>query len=575
MSPGPKKKPGLAARVPLRFLALVLLLALRAEAHHPDPGGFGRLLVDPVLADVPADPSDLEALRARYELLGYRWREGVAVIRAERGDLPAGATIDEAGTAALARPIVARKGAGGIPGFPCYRTVAETEAALAALADAHPTLARWERYGESWARTVGLGGRDLHALVIDNEAIPGPKPVLLIMAAMHARELATAEAATRFAEWLLAGYGKDADRSWLVDHVAIHVLPQHNPDGRELVETTDLLRRKNVNDAYCAVAPKDTGADLNRNAGTFFWGGPSASASECSDTFRGQGPASEPETAALEAYVAAVFPDQRDGDLDVGAGPEASGIFLSVHSFGEYVFYPWEGADLDTGDEAGYQALTQRMGFLTGYAACQNCCLGIASGTAVDQAYEAVGAAALTIELGTSFGQSCASFESRVWPEALTIFTYAARAARRPYTSSLGPRVTDLAAALADDGVTLTISATARDGDYAVNHSCPRRDEELTPGAVARVFVTVDAPPWQAGEAIELEALDGAFDATTEAARVSVPAGLLGTAGRAQLFAVAEDDAGHQGPPTAIFVTLPPQVGDPEVLFASSFEADD
>ena len=39
---------------------------------------------------------------------------------------------------------------GGIPDYPCYRTVEETYADLADLAAAYPDLASWNDIGDSW-----------------------------------------------------------------------------------------------------------------------------------------------------------------------------------------------------------------------------------------------------------------------------------------------------------------------------------------------------------------------------------------------------------------------------------------
>ena len=123
-----------------------------------------------------------------------------------------------------------------------------------------------------------LGGYDLQALILTNQAIPGPKPVFMVMAAIHAREMATAEVATRFAEMLFDGYGLDADITWMLDYFEIHVLAQPNPDGRKMAEAQCSggcfpTWRKNTNQDYCGATSSSRGADLNRNANNSFWGG--------------------------------------------------------------------------------------------------------------------------------------------------------------------------------------------------------------------------------------------------------------------------------------------------------------
>ena len=60
-----------------------------------------------------------------------------------------------------------------------------------------------------------------------------------------------------------------------------------------------------------AATSSDRGADLNRNF-VYNWGCCGGSSSQpCDFTYRGPGPASEPETQAVQNYLLAQFPDQR------------------------------------------------------------------------------------------------------------------------------------------------------------------------------------------------------------------------------------------------------------------------
>ena len=214
----------------------------------------------------------------------------------------------------------------GIPGFPCYRTVAETYSSAQTLANAYPQLATWIDIGNSWEKSQpgGEPGSDLLVLRLTNSNIPGPKPRLFIMASIHAREYTPAELATRFAEYLLHAYNTDADVTWLLDYQEVHLLLQANPDGRKLAETRAyydyIWWRKNTNLTYCPINQNSRGADLNRNF-EFQWQAGGSSPYECDDTYRGTEAASEPETQAIQAYDRLLFPDQR-GQLisDSGAG---------------------------------------------------------------------------------------------------------------------------------------------------------------------------------------------------------------------------------------------------------------
>ncbi|MDX1556136.1 MAG: M14 family zinc carboxypeptidase, partial [Xanthomonadales bacterium] len=220
------------------FLSMVALSSgLVSTAWATPPGGFVPPDADAVVARVYTnDPQRLDRLGQAHELWYYIWREGYAVIRTSRDRLPADAIIDEGATASFKKADSPFRGTGTIPARPCYRTVEQTYADLQALADAHPQLAQWIDFGDSWEKTQAAGGYDLQALVVTNSAIPGPKPVFVVMAASHARELATAESATRFAEMLFDGYGSDPDITWMLDFQEVHVIAVHNPDGRKMAE---------------------------------------------------------------------------------------------------------------------------------------------------------------------------------------------------------------------------------------------------------------------------------------------------------------------------------------------------
>ena len=171
--------------------------------------------------------------RAAIEALGYEVRLDEARMRS----LEYARSID---TEAWRQ-----SGVGGIPGFACYRTVDETKADLSAMAAERPDLARWESIGETWLEANGeAGGDDLYVLVLGNQNSPHEQPPFILMAAQHARELTTAETATRFAEWLFDNYDTDPTARWLLDHREIHIIAQQNPDGRREVEAAPFVAQE-------------------------------------------------------------------------------------------------------------------------------------------------------------------------------------------------------------------------------------------------------------------------------------------------------------------------------------------
>ncbi|MBX3014969.1 MAG: hypothetical protein KF832_25835 [Caldilineaceae bacterium] len=464
-------------------------------------------------------------------------------------------TVDAAQTAQLnSQRLIASNSLAGIPGYTCYRTVEETYASLAQLAATHPQLATWTDIGDSWEKaTYGAEqGYDLYALKLTNSAIPGPKPKLLLIGAIHAREYTTAELATRFAETLVAQYGVDPDVTWLLDYTEIHLVPQTNPDGRKKAEAGQLWR-KNVNSANGCAVPSLWGTDLNRNS-TFRWNNGGSSPNACNIVYHGAGPASEPETQAIENYALALFPDQR-GPNDTDAAPdESEGVFISLHSYGELVLFPWGYTSTPAPNVTGLQRLGRKFGYYNGYAVCTGpACLYNTSGTTDDFTYGTLGVASYTIELGQSFFEQCSVFESTILPRNLPVLRYAAKAARRPYQNPAGPDILAPTATLTTTatGPAFLIQATADDTRYNSNGWGIEASQPIT---AARL--TIDAPSWiTTTQPYSMTALDGAFNSAVEEIALAVDPSPW-PSGRHLLFIEGQDSAGHWGVPTALFVEL-------------------
>ncbi len=493
-------------------------------AYHPEKG----------LLDAAVDADGEQVLRE----LGFCYRVDVELT--ERYGRPPGALEGQTE---------------GIPGYPCYRTVEETLADGAALALASPDLAEWIDIGDSWEKTA-FGpsyGYDLMVLRLTNTSngIPSAdKPKLWVMGAVHAREYATAEAVTRFAEHLLAEYGLDPDVTWLLDRHEIHVLLQANPDGRKQAEA-GLSWRKNTNQNYCGPTSTSRGADLNRNH-DFEWGCCGGSSSDpCSTTFRGASPASEPETQAVRDWITANFPDWRPDDLTTPAPDHATGIFIDVHSYGGDVFSAFGFADPPAPNNGQMLRLGRKFSYFNGYYAKLGSNYAV-DGATKDFGYGRIGMPAYTFELGTAFFQDCPSFESTIYPDNLEALLYAARAARAPYTQSSGPEVVNPIATptAPGPGDLVTVSAVIDDTRYGPGEISPPTSTE----AVAEAEAYLDVPPWQPGSVpIPLVAVDGAFNSTVESVTGSIDTNGLAD-GRHTLYLRGRDAAGHWGTVRAAFI---------------------
>lgn len=459
---------------------------------------------------------------------------------------------------------------GGIPGYPCYRTVEETFTTAQNIVASYPTLATWIDIGDSWEKmNLPGGGYDLMVLRLTNSANSGFKPKLFIMAAIHAREYTTAELVTRFAEYLVNNYGTDADATWLLDYNEIHLLLQSNPDGRKKAET-GLSWRKNTNQNYCGATSNTRGADLNRNYPYEWgeWGG--SSGSQCNLTYRGASPASEPETQAVVNYILNQYPDQRlapENDFTTPAFITTTGIFLDVHSYGQLVLWPWGFTNQATGNGAQFQTLGRKLAYFNNYTPQQAIALYPTDGTTDDFAYGEMGLAAFTYELGTSFFQSCTVFQNTILPGNMPSLLYAAKTARAPYITPAGPDALNLgtSAMTVTQGTPVQLTATINDTRY--NNS--NGTEPVQNIAAAEYYL--DIPHWVTTTTpipYPMAASDGTFNSPIEAVTATVDTLNLAV-GRHIIFVRGQDANGNWGAVTAIFLDITPMAA-PQANFTSS-----
>lgn len=403
-----------------------------------------------------------------------------------------------------------------------YRTVEETEAFLRAMAERYPDLATLIDFGDSWERqqSAGVAGYDLLALRLTNKATPGPKPIFFLLAAIHARELTTAEVATRFISHLLTRYGDDPDVTWILNEHEIVVVPVANPDGRKLAEQ-GYLQRKNTNDRAggdCSVPPQSWnhfGVDLNRNF-AFAWGtvhGPELS--PCSQVYPGHQAASEPETRALQDFIRELYPTRSRPVQAEEGGADNTGVLISLHSFSDLVLWPWGHSTERAPHAEALERLGYRLAEFNGYSPMQSIYLYPTSGVTEDWSYAELGIASYTFEIGP-FSGPCGGFmppygcldgsgNRNFWAENLPALLYAARVARAPYVQPAGPEVQHIRVTAGMNGFTVT--ATMDGGDHPIT--------------TAELYI--ETSPWHGGTPIALSPVDEAYDTPIEQGRLLLP----------------------------------------------------
>jgi len=437
-----------------------------------------------------------------------------------------------------------------------YRTVEETHAFLDQMQAQHPNLAEVFTYGQSWQKLQNpLTGYDLKGIVLTNRVNRViNKPVFMIQAAIHARELVPAELATRFINYLLSNYGTDADATWLLDEHKIFIIPIYNPDGRKIAET-GALKRKNMNSTTGGCSQTNSGIDLNRNY-SFSWGVVNMPTDPpCGETWPGLIAASEPETMADQALINSLFPDQRAPARTEPAPLDATGVFLDLHSTGNLVLYPW-GQDTLPPPNLQLRTIARKVASYNGYNPIQTIQLYPTSGTSQDYAYGELGVAGFGMETGNGSG-SCGGFmpayscmdggtAGNFWAINLPALLYFAKLPRTPYMTGEGPTPE-----------TLTIAKTRFS---TFNLRAQISDVDNGGQTINAAEAYVDVPPWRGGTPIAMTPEDGSFNANVEYGIIN---GLHISSGRHIIFVRGRDSAGNWGVLKAVFKNDPAVVVDP------------
>jgi carboxypeptidase T len=550
------------------FVLVAVLLGLASSAVATPLSSAGLPADQAQPQDVVAwvyftSQDELNNLAARFDIMDINQEDKSALIILSPAEVTsleqAGyrLEVDESKTKLLNQPLQALPGQdpNTIPGYPCYRTVEETYADMQAIANTHQDMAELIDIGDSWDKVTPGGnfGYDILALRLSNEniGVMDDKPTFFLMAEIHAREYTTAETAMRYAEYLINNYGTDPDITWMLDYFRVYIVTMTNPDGRKHAEMGQLWR-KNVNNTNGCTDPNNWGTDLNRNH-SFHWLGGGSSPYPCDETYRGPSAASEPETQAIQNFVFSIFPDQRGpGDLDP-APANTTGTFITLHSFARVDLYPWGWTTTAAPNSTQLATLGRKLGFFNGYEVCQSdsACMYPTNGTSDDWAYGSLGIASYTIEMGTSFFESCQSFASTTYPENLPALVYALKAARHPYMDPKGPESVNVSAspAAAQSGSQVLLSGIADDTRYNSN------GHGLEPTQnIAEARYSIDSPSWITGTiTLSMDPSDGNFDQKVESIQATVDTTGL-SLGRHTIFVESKDADGNWGVPTATFI---------------------
>jgi zinc carboxypeptidase len=320
--------------------------------------------------------SELETLRDQgFDITEGRLRRGIEVVATAgqaRKLRAAGLRVrllrDRRGRNAL-RAAAAQAQGGWLVWRPYARTDVEVSGAagnptdniktqLEKLASKHKKIAELQTIGHS------LRGVPIYAMKITKDARSkrdGSRPAVLYSSVQHAREWLAGETGRRTLRLFLDNYGRNGtaigtdgqpvagvsakEITKLVDTRELWFILIANPDGYDYTfDPPNRLWRKNLrdNNADGQITPVD-GVDLNRNFPTHWNYDDEGSNTDIgSETYRGTGPASEPETRAFDSLVKRVDFAWNKND----------------HTHGRLLLYPfgWQ-VDTHAADESVFTAL--------------------------------------------------------------------------------------------------------------------------------------------------------------------------------------------------------------------------
>ena len=364
----------------------------------------------------------------------------------------------------------------------------------------------------------------------------------------------------RWAEHLLANYGKDPDITWVLDRTRIHIVPIANPDGRQIVQDhLDWWYRKNARPNGCKDGEAYYGVDLNRNFPMFYGDDSASGRKPCDETYRGTGPLSEPESMAVFAYQSALF----DDSIKKGTREEAeardheacptssSGIFIDVHSNGDFVYFPWGYRDEASPNHLPLLTMSAKLAHPGNYQLWgpeQEGFLYFVSGDASDAIYGMGCVFSVGYEIGSEFYSPCDELESEIVPIMQESLLYAAKCASAPYLLPLGPDVLSIDINSTDPSNVVMIVEVS-DDDLIVNHAV----FDSNPGQpIAAVHVFVDSHPYdEESEGFPMEPVGEFFYSVKEVAVLTLDLSYL--EGRHTLYFQATDRDGFAGPVSSVF----------------------
>lgn len=362
-----------------------------------------------------------------------------------------------------------------IPSFPCYRDLATINESLQNLKSQYPNLVNLKEIGSSW------NGQAIYSVEITNKSISEAKPRLVLVSGLRANAFAPVELSLRFAERLLANYGKSAEDSWILDYQELDLIILANPDGRSKAE---LQASQDVgvswqNNLHNSCQEKETGVRLSLNF-PFEWRKSEIGA--CDPAYSGESSVSEPETKAIVHYLEELkAEDERILLLDLDANGNE---MLSPYRFDPSAAYDSIDHLYTLGKKITYNSPSEpsRQDDINHQPAF---------GTLVDYAFGKLEIPALVFSMGSakagSYATECWYFNEYLLEQNLTALKQALKLSRDPYQRAYGPDIEIESLRYQINGIKIS----GRADDFTKWHNGA---DQYT--SVKRIEYSLDIPPW-------------------------------------------------------------------------------
>lgn len=316
-----------------------------------------------------------------------------------------------------------------IPGYACYRDSISIVQSLETLENDYSGLVQLSIIGVSWEE------QPIYALKLTNQAKIEPKPRLVLVSGLRANAFVPVELSLRFAEEILANYGKYSENGWLLDHFEIHLIVLANPDGRAKAETQalngdDITWQNNTHDTCPS---QNIGVRLNHNF-PYEWRASEAGA--CDPAYAGGMAASEPETQTVISYL-----------QDLTSQPEKI-MLLNLDSYQNEILSPYLSSP--TGDNphlTDLYTLAEKIGYNT---------LSVpipqgdpdhqpSYGTLIDYAYGTLNIPSLVFSMGYEsaggYSSYCWYFNDHLIKNYIPALIRALKVSADPYHQIYGPEI--------------------------------------------------------------------------------------------------------------------------------------